>query len=135
MDLVVAGQAFHWFDVPRAREEISRVLKKGGGVALLWNMLRGMHKIGEGVTAEDDDVSHVDSPVTSAYDLLLVRRAPEYTKVSHHVTVDKNVLEKFFGPEGYQMSRYPNPYRLDYEQLKEKTTEQFLHAARRGRRI
>ena len=39
VDAVVAGQAFHWFDVPRAMAEIARVLRPRGTVGLMWNML------------------------------------------------------------------------------------------------
>ncbi len=38
VDAVTAGQAFHWFDVPVALVEMHRVLRPGGGVALLWNV-------------------------------------------------------------------------------------------------
>ncbi len=34
---VVAAQAFHWFDAPRALAEIHRVLEPGGGLGLVWN--------------------------------------------------------------------------------------------------
>ena len=37
-DAIVAGQAFHWFDVPKAGPEMVRVLRPGGRVALLWNI-------------------------------------------------------------------------------------------------
>jgi SAM-dependent methyltransferase len=37
VDAVTAGQAFHWFVVEHAVPEIHRVLRDGGGVALLWN--------------------------------------------------------------------------------------------------
>ena len=36
-DLITAAQAFHWFDVPRARTEFLRVLTPQGQVALIWN--------------------------------------------------------------------------------------------------
>jgi SAM-dependent methyltransferase len=32
-----AGQAFHWFDRPRALPELHRVIKPSGGLVLLWN--------------------------------------------------------------------------------------------------
>ncbi|QBX55100.1 SAM-dependent methyltransferase [Nocardioides seonyuensis] len=38
VDVVVAAQAFHWFDHERALAEMARVLKPGGHVALAWNV-------------------------------------------------------------------------------------------------
>lgn len=37
VDLVIAGQAFHWFDGPRFAAEVRRILKPGGALALFWN--------------------------------------------------------------------------------------------------
>lgn len=39
VDAVVAGQAFHWFDPARALPEIARVLRPGGPLGLVWNIL------------------------------------------------------------------------------------------------
>ena len=38
VDAIVAAQAFHWFDVPRAMGEMHRVLRPEGTVGLLWNV-------------------------------------------------------------------------------------------------
>ena len=38
VDLVTAAQAFHWFDKQAVMQEIARILKPGGGLALIWNV-------------------------------------------------------------------------------------------------
>lgn len=37
VDLVIAAQAFHWFDPAPTLAEFKRILKPGGHVALIWN--------------------------------------------------------------------------------------------------
>ncbi|HZQ47481.1 MAG TPA: class I SAM-dependent methyltransferase, partial [Verrucomicrobiae bacterium] len=37
VDLITAGQAFHWFDREKTRQEFLRILKPQGWVALIWN--------------------------------------------------------------------------------------------------
>lgn len=37
VELVTAAQAFHWFDAAQFAVECRRILRPGGGVALLWN--------------------------------------------------------------------------------------------------
>lgn len=39
VDAVTVGQAFHWFDGPRALREIHRVLVRGGALGVLWNVM------------------------------------------------------------------------------------------------
>lgn len=63
VDLVRAGQAFHWFDKARAVPEMARIVRPGGGVAIFWN-------------GRADD----RSPFLSAYTDLLEHYLPE-----HHI--------------------------------------------------
>ena len=37
VDAVVCANAFHWFDAPRAVAEFARVIRPGGGLALIWH--------------------------------------------------------------------------------------------------
>ena len=37
IDLITAGQAFHWFKPEETRAEFRRILKRGGWVVLVWN--------------------------------------------------------------------------------------------------
>jgi SAM-dependent methyltransferase len=37
-DVVVVGQAFHWFDLDRALSEIARILRTGGHLGVVWNV-------------------------------------------------------------------------------------------------
>ncbi|MBX3034905.1 MAG: methyltransferase domain-containing protein [Bdellovibrionaceae bacterium] len=36
-DVIIAAQAFHWFEGPRALAEFARILKPGGAICLIWN--------------------------------------------------------------------------------------------------
>ena len=73
VDVVVAGQAFHWFDHERALPEIARVLKPGGAVAVAWNTrdatipwVRKLWRIlGEQHTVNEGTDAAVDAIVTS----------------------------------------------------------------------
>ncbi|MCZ4243553.1 class I SAM-dependent methyltransferase [Pedobacter punctiformis] len=40
IDLITAAQSFHWFDIPRVKEEFYRIAKPGAHVLLIWNILQ-----------------------------------------------------------------------------------------------
>ena len=66
VDLITAGQAFHWFDPGAARKEFARVLKPGGKVVLVWN-----------------DRRKRGGPFLEAYEGLLETYANDYAEVEH----------------------------------------------------
>ena len=38
-DAALAGEAYHWFDAPKALAEMGRIVRAGRGIALFWNMV------------------------------------------------------------------------------------------------
>jgi len=61
VDLVIAAQAFHWFDPVRFAAETRRILRRDGALALFWN-------------SRVNDAS----PFMADYDRLLIECCPEY---------------------------------------------------------
>src|SRR4051812_44368858 len=62
VDLIVAGQAFHWFDRARAANEFTRILRPHGWMVLVWNERL------------------VDSaPFAAAYEDMLLQHSIDYT--------------------------------------------------------
>ena len=97
-ELVVAGQAFHWFDVHAARAEFMRVLKPGGWVALIAN------ERPPELTAFLAD-----------YEALLRRHAAEYDQI-RSLRVDETRIREFFGGR-CELTTFPNRQIFDFERL------------------
>ncbi len=59
VDVVVAAQAFHWFEPERALPEIARVLRPGGRLALAWNhrdeRIPWVRRLGTLIGAQDQE--------------------------------------------------------------------------------
>lgn len=98
-DLVIAGQAFHWFDVPRAATEARRILRPGGWAALIWN-----------------DRQSTGSAFLAGYEALLRMHGIDYTKVAHR-HVDENAIARFFAPVRAAVATFDNPRELEREDL------------------
>ncbi len=98
VDLITAGQAFHWFDRSKAKGEFARILR-GGRVALIWNRR---------LTGESDFLR--------GYEELLLRYSPEYREVNH-ANIAAEELEEFFAPTGFQKRTFPNQQLFDWEGL------------------
>lgn len=98
IDLITAGQAFHWFDVEGARREFQRILRPQGLVALVWNR---RHSHG--------------TPFLEGYEALLREFGIDYLQVDHTHTVDERRFAQFFGQGGYRVLSFPNRQLLDFE--------------------
>ena len=98
-DFVVAGQAFHWFDIPGTRAEFTRILKPDGWVVLMWN---------------ERHVS--DTIFLRNFERILKTYCPEYAEVDHR-RVDARTLHKFFGRQGFQFAHFDNAQQFDFEGL------------------
>jgi SAM-dependent methyltransferase len=99
IDLIVAGQAFHWFDHAATKVEFTRILKPGGWVVLVWN----------GFRVET-------SAVVRGYHELLMQYGTDYKEVSREIeTCD---IEEFFSPRKYQTKHFPFLQVFDFEGLK-----------------
>jgi len=101
VDLITAGQAFHWFDTQAARIEWLRILKPGGWVALIWNERR-----------VEDDV------VQAGYEDVLVKYGTDYDSVRFQHAVDEGQLNEFFGGPIWQLREIPYEQACDLEGLK-----------------
>lgn len=96
IDLVVAGQAFHWFDQQLAKEEFARILRPGRWIALIWNMRQT-----------------VESSFATKYEAIL-QSIPEYSKVKAD-TAPIEKLRAFFAPAEMRQATLFNEQRLDLE--------------------
>lgn len=99
VDLVTAAQAFHWFDAVRVKEEMKRLLRAQGSVALVWN---------------DRDVE--STPFLMGYEALLVARCPAYRSLQDKADTPEK-FDALFGRGGWKRRVVPNEQRLDRDGL------------------
>ncbi|HYX29631.1 MAG TPA: class I SAM-dependent methyltransferase [Pyrinomonadaceae bacterium] len=99
VDLIVVGQAFHWFDQRAAKLEFKRILKSNGWVVLVWN----------GFDLET-------SAVVRGYQHLLVKYGTDYKEVSREI--ESCDIEEFFSPQKYQKARFRFKQVFDLEGFK-----------------
>ncbi|MBA7529240.1 hypothetical protein ES705_21435 [subsurface metagenome] len=94
IDLIIAGQSFHWFDVEEAKKEFKRILKPNGNVALIWN--------NRGKSGTD---------FNSSYENFILKYGTDYREVKKN----EGNVDLFFN---YQKESFYNFQELDFTRFK-----------------
>ena len=99
VDLITVAQAMHWFDLARTRAEFARILKPGGGCAVLYNNRR-----------LSGDAFH------DGYEELLREFGIDYLAVKEQ-HMGRKRLAAFFAPEPMQSASFENAQSFNYAGL------------------
>lgn len=97
VDIISAGQAFHWFDTGAVRAEFLRVLHPHGKVFIVWNTRAGNA-----------------SPFMTEYGKLLKKYG---TGSAPQMSSERSVIGKFFGNLPFTCGEVPNSQTLDFDGL------------------
>jgi Methylase involved in ubiquinone/menaquinone biosynthesis len=102
VDLVVSAQAFHWFDLSKAKSEFLRIARDGAYLAVVWNL------------------RNTDSAFESGYEALIRKYAVDYLNVSQHRLQTEQVLA-FFAPVKPEYRIFHHVDLLTLDQLRGRT--------------
>ena len=94
IDLIIIGQAFHWFDIKLTKAEFRRILKKNGHIVIVWNTRR---KSG--------------TPFLEDYEKLISKYGTDYKQVR----MNEKTVDEFFK---YQLETFYNYQDLNFEGFK-----------------
>lgn len=100
VDLVTAAQAFHWFDVPKARDEFARILRPPGRVCIVWND----RKLSGSAFLED-------------YELTLRNFALDYAQVSKATSEKAGQLGRFFDAGSLRTQTFPSAQSFNFPEF------------------
>ena len=98
VDLITAGQAFHWFDPVKTRDEWVRILKPAGWAVLVWN-----------------ERELQTTPFLNDYEQLMLDFGTDYKEVRHENA--EAGIEGFFAPDKFHLRSFPNTQVFDYDGL------------------
>jgi ubiquinone/menaquinone biosynthesis C-methylase UbiE len=97
IDFVVVGQAFHWFDAPKALNEFKRILKKNGLLVLIWYSRK------------------TDTPFWNEYENILKSNISDY-KGNIHRNYSDEIIEDFLLMD-YKKIKFENNRELTFTEL------------------
>ena len=96
-DLIVAGQAFHWFNPAATKREWMRIIRPGGSMALIWN-----ERLREGAFMRE---------LGELIDHFATERDPDGAIRE----AGQNRIAGFFAPREPLTAEFPNEQRFDFE--------------------
>lgn len=100
IDLIVAGQSYHWFNNSKTKKEFKRILKPNSSVVLIWNSRK-----------KDNN------QFSKEYEELINKFSKDYKHVAHYNISDRD-LKLFFNEKGCKTIILENHQILDYNGLK-----------------
>ncbi len=99
IDMVIAGQAFHWFDMAAFKQECLRIGKPGAWCILIWN-----ERLENTAFLKD-------------YEALIVKYSTDYSSINHK-NVSEEIIAGFYAPATFKVKVFDNEQRFDYEGLR-----------------
>jgi SAM-dependent methyltransferase len=100
VDLVIAAQAFHWFDEAATRREFARILRPGGLAAIWWNSRR-----------------LAGTRFLEGYEALLKACGTDYTSVAERYADDAR-MRAWFGTGFRGAASFEHAQKLDFDALR-----------------
>ncbi len=100
-ELVTAGQAFHWFEPARTREEFKRILLPPGWIVLVWNSRPAAL-----------------SNVTREYESILEKLDQEYQKVAEKNRRPETIDHFLQSGAAMEQACFPNPQSYTWDQFR-----------------
>jgi SAM-dependent methyltransferase len=101
VDMITVGQAFHWFDQAKARQEFARILKPDGWVVLAWN------------------IASNKTPFMVAYEQIWLKYlAPPSTSIETNGLAIESELRAWYKPGIINFESFDNSQVMDFDGLR-----------------
>ncbi|WHZ00837.1 class I SAM-dependent methyltransferase [Neobacillus sp. YX16] len=97
IDLVIAAQAFHWFDQKKFKFECKRILKQEAKVSLVWNS------------------RDFTSPLIKENAEIFKKYCPNFYGFSGGIGEGEELFNQFFRHDEFEFKKFPNDLVMDFE--------------------
>lgn len=105
VDLITVAQSFHWFDLEQTKTEFKRILKPGGHVLLVWNILQQKSQFLKAYQALKDQYAdrkpYVEKLENTRIETFLGPAATVRQEIYHSRLLNKDELLGYFRSSSY----------------------------------